>query len=109
MNTATFLSLYMASVNNFHAEMKAPATDLALSSLLDVHKEAIIKENAIEADPTGFDFHKSFRQELLSCGRTQTAIWFLLQDAPLFRMLIEDKKELFPDANKTRDDYFKRK
>lgn len=105
MNTQNLLELYQQSVMNFHAQMKAPATDCALAALFDANKKAIIKEDAYDPnDPEVRSFHKTFRQELLSCGQTQSAIWFLLQDAPIFRMVVKAKAVVYPEEGQTRED-----
>jgi hypothetical protein len=105
MNTEKFLALYKATLENFHSKQKAPATDMALISLLELNKDIIIQQNYLENDPDAFEFHKGFRNQAIPCGQTATAIWFLLQDAPIFRMVLKEQKVLSPDENKIREDY----
>jgi hypothetical protein len=47
----------------------------------------------IEEDPTGYWFHKAFRQtDVTDNGYTDMAIWILLSEASLFWRMLEDNK-----------------
>lgn len=62
----------------------------ALFYLLKANEKHI--EGLIEEDPTGFWFHKAFRQtDVTDNTYTDLAIWHLLSKARLFWELLEEK------------------
>lgn len=66
--------------------------DSALLRLLKVHKEYI--NGLIESDSTGAWFHKAFRQtDVTPSGDIDMAIWYLLQEAPLFWQIVKDNND----------------
>lgn len=104
LTTKLFFSLYFKSVDDFHSEGKVHATDCALMYLLKKHQYTLNQQNYIGDDPTGFSFHKGFRQKCISDENVARSIWFLLQDAPLFWAVLEAKKSLKPDPSKSLSD-----
>lgn len=73
--------------------------DRALYHLLKVNEDKINIENWIDNDPSGFSFHKSFRQtDPTGNWNMDMAIWHLMQNAPLFfRMLSDSIRDDFDD------------
>lgn len=68
---------------------KLQKRERALWNLLKANEKHI--EELIEEDPTGFYFHKSFRQNDV-CGNynMDLAIWLLLNEAKLFWYMLEN-------------------
>lgn len=64
----------------------------ALFRLLNGFKKEIT--GLIEADPSGFWFHKAFRQtDVTGNGDIDMAIWHLLQKASLFWQILKDPED----------------
>lgn len=107
MDINQLLSYYHQTIQNFHAEQKAPASDCALAVLLNGNKEEILKNVTIDFKHHSpeYNFHKHFRRDALTNSTDEQAIWFLLQDAPVFWQVFKAKAVLTPEKNKTREDY----
>lgn len=85
MTTEQLLKLYNKKTKE---NIDSNPKERALYFLLKDNEDKI--KGWIEDDPSGFSFHKSFRQtDVTNNANVDLAIWFLLQDAPLFWKIIE--------------------
>jgi hypothetical protein len=84
MTTTELLEKYDKITKEFDKER-------ALWNLLKANEKHIT--GLIEEDPTGYWFHKAFRQtDVTDNGYTDMAIWILLSEASLFWGMLEDNK-----------------
>ena len=82
MTTKEVLERYYNETQNSYKER-------GLWHLLKANEKHIT--GLIEEDPTGYWFHKAYRQiDVTENPNTDLAIWHLLQDAPLFWKMLTD-------------------
>lgn len=71
---------------------RSTEVERVLAHLLMEHKKLISEGDPIETDPSGYWFHKMFRQTDVINMHADMSIWLLLQNAPIFWELVHENE-----------------